>query len=243
MAIQGVNKTELTRLLGIQGDYGGVFNETDTYIIDGLFYNYVAASNSMVQVDPLGQFPMVFDPTGNEVPAQGFNPALVNFNRFTGGITYKDDQYTQASPFTATANQWVTVPNNAAEIRDDQFPDDLQSGFYDPVTKKVSGEVGDVIAVVTELAMKPVSVNANYWVDTGFFVGGGLGLLGDGRIWQGTFTFPKGEGEARVHNHTTIIEVSQFVANNGGEFEIRPNHTLQVWGVSYSFYRIHKARG
>ncbi len=243
MAIIGVNKQELSRFLDIQAAYGNIFNESDTYIMDGLFFKYVLASNEMVRIEPLGNFRVEFTPSDGDSVGQGFTPPLMNFNRFTGWKVYRDTQYTQGSPWQPTKDVWTNVPNNGLFTNPEvEAPEDLPDGFYDPITGKLFGKAGDGIAVVTEIGVTPRG-GGTPWMDTAFFIGGTGGPLGDGRVWQGTLAFPKGDNEPRIHNHTTVVFVGQDVADNGGFFQVRPATNVDIYGIGYSFFRVHKARG
>lgn len=243
MAIVGVNSQDLERLLDLQAKTGSVFNEVDTYVIDGLFYRYSAAGNEMIQIEPLGTFPLNFDPTAGQYQAQGLTPPLVNFNQFTGWAHYEDNQYTNASPWTPTNNQWNNVPNNAlGDTEVNQLPVDYPGGFYDPVEGKLLAATrNDAFVVTTEFAARPISGGTTF-VDVAFFVGGTAGPLGDGRVWQRTLTFPRGQNAIRVFNASTAVHVESEISGNGAIFQINPTSDIEVFAIAYEIYRIHKVR-
>ncbi len=243
MAIVGVNSQNLDRLLGLQATNGNVFNETDTYIMDGLFYRYSAAGNELVQIEPLGLYPLNFDPTTGQYQAEGLTPPLVNFNEFSGWAHYEDGEYTFGDPWVPTPDVWNNVPNDGlGDTEEDQLPVDYPDGFYDPVTGKLEANGEDAFVITAEFAAKPTTGSVTF-LETGFFVGGTAGPLQDGRVWQRTMTFPFGINVVRVFNASTGVHVSPEAAVNGAIFQMRPTEPIEVFAMAYEVYRIHKARG
>lgn len=232
--IYGVNKQDLQRLLAVQNTNGNVFNESDTYVIEGLFYNYAASSNSMVQVAPDDLFPLEFNPNTRQAQAiQGVQP-LIDTNLYTGWGSYADGQYTSGSPFALTQDTDTDLPNNAASKLETQLPIDVTK-FYDESTTKITGRNGDGLLITKEFKVVPASAT-NTYIDVWIDIGGSVGEL-----YRRSVTFNKGIQEYNVHISYGAYTLDTWEAN-GGQVRVRSNTNCDIYGIRYVLTRTHKAR-
>jgi len=168
------------------------------------------------------------------------SPANTPVNEITGWANFGDTQYTSGSPWQPTADQWTNVPNNGLDVITSQTPLDV-TAFYDTVTSKITGRNLDGLLITVEFIGTPTTATATF-LDTAFFIGGGLGPLGDGRIYQRTLSFPKGQGVPRVHSFTVAGYTLGTWETNGAIFQMNPTAALDIYKVRYVLTRTHKAR-
>lgn len=163
-----------------------------------------------------------------------------SYESFSGWADYGDTQYTSGSPWLPTVATWNNVPNNAGASLEAELPIDV-SEFYDSATGKITGRNGDGLSLTVECVVTPTTAAATY-LDMAFFIGGGLGPLGDGRIYQRTLSFPKGQGVARVHSFNVDGYTLGTWQANGAIFQMNPTATIEVYAIRYVLTRTHKAR-
>lgn len=237
MAFMGVNKQDLVRLLALQAAGETIFNTSDTYIIDGLWYNYNSGNNAMDQIEPAGPFPVLFNPQTNLFEASGYYPPQGDV---TGWADYSDTEYTEGSPWEPTVDQWNNVPIDALSKIESQLPPDV-SEFYNAASGKILGRNGDGLLITAEFIAKPTTATTTY-MDVAFFIGNSLGPLADGRIYQRTLSFPKGQNVARVHSLTVGGFTLDTWETNGAIFQMNPTAAVDVYKARLVLTRTHKAK-
>ena len=71
MAVVGVNKQDVLRLLALQASNGEYLNTEDTYMINGFPYSYDPDSNEFVRIPPVGKYEVSYDPAADRFAAAG----------------------------------------------------------------------------------------------------------------------------------------------------------------------------
>lgn len=151
----------------------------------------------------------------------------------TGWASYNDTQYTEGSPFNATADTDLTLPNNAGSIVDSQKPADIAS-FYSGGL--IVGRNGDALDIM--IYFKAVPSAADQSLDVWIDIGGSVGEL-----YRQTFTFPKGIGQERgiLYALPSAYTLGTWEAN-GGTVKINSSDSLEIYDIVFNFDRTHKAR-
>lgn len=158
----------------------------------------------------------------------------------TGWAEYTDTQYTSGSPWQPTPATWNDVPNNAGSKIETQMPLDITK-MYDGATGKILGRNGDGLSITVEFIAKPTTATATF-MDFAFFIGNNLGPLGDGRIYQRTLSFPKGQNVERVHSFNVDGYTLGTWEANGAKFQINPTNAVDIYKLRYVLTLNHKAR-
>lgn len=181
------------------------------------------------------------DGQGNgEITAQDMRDLIATAWSLSGWGSYEDTQYSSGSPWQPTPGQWNSMPNNAGNSITSQVPLDVSS-FYDESTGKITGRNGDGLAITAEFIAVPTSPTTTF-LDFAFNIGGSLGPLGDGRIYQRTLSFPKGQGEARVHSFTVVGFTLDTWETNGALLQVYPTASVSIYKQRLVVSRTHRAR-
>lgn len=158
---------------------------------------------------------------------------------YTGWGDYVDTQYTEASPFSVSADTITNLPNNKGTVIETQKPSDITT-FYDGTV--VTGRDGDAILVTIDFLCKPTSANTTFveiWVD----ITGGTGIPSPfANLYKRIVSFPKGNGVERPINFTFSAYTLNTWEANGGVVKLLGNGTFEVYDIRYVITRTHKAR-
>lgn len=155
------------------------------------------------------------------------------FNSYTGQAQYADGAYTEASPFSITADTKVTLPNSGVKFAP-QMPSDIVD-FYDSSTQKILGRDGDGVLIGIEFLAKPTSVQA-----TLLKVTIDIGLPEE--IFPQSFPLDKGAGVEHAIYHPVLAYNASNWETNGGLVKVECNGPASLYGIRYVFHRSHKAR-
>ncbi|GGB83938.1 hypothetical protein GCM10007424_24930 [Flavobacterium suaedae] len=160
----------------------------------------------------------------------------------TGWGKYSDSQYTSGTPFSITADTDTIVPNNSNLVNENQLPtdvatfteliDSVASGLSYDYSKILGGE-NDNLSIDINLKSIPTDASASYielWFNDG-----------SGQENKHMFTFPKGMGEVRHINLSIAAILSSDWDVNGGTLYARCNGSCNIYDISWSVSRIHKA--
>ena len=160
----------------------------------------------------------------------------------TGWGKYTDSQYNSGSPFSIVADTDTIVPNNSSLTDESQLPTDVAtfteivdsatSGLAYDYSKILGGE-NDSLLIDLNLKSIPTDASASYielWFNDG-----------SGQENKHIFTFPKGMGEVRHINLSIAAILSSDWEANGGTLYARSNGSCNIYDVSWSVNRIHKA--
>ncbi|WP_044400938.1 hypothetical protein [Lacinutrix sp. Hel_I_90] len=132
-----------------------------------------------------------------------------NSNDYTGWADYVDGTYTSASPFVLTAANKVTLPNDAATVRDSQKPIDVTT-FYDTTNSTITGRNGDAVNIVIEFKARPTTAaitRLTVAIDIGAPVG---------EIYVRDFVLAKGNGVEHFYlSSFNAYTLGTFEANGG----------------------------
>lgn len=172
--------------------------------------------------------------------SMSFSKPDTSFNQYTGWGDYTDTQYTDLSPWNPTIGMWNDVPNNALSIIESQKPIDVTT-FYDPATGKILGRDGDGVSITVEFIARPTTATATL-VEVAFFIGGSLGPLGDGRIYQRTISFPKGQGVIKPESFNVDGYTLGTWQANGAKLQVNNSAAVDIFKIRYVVTRTHKAR-
>lgn len=160
----------------------------------------------------------------------------------TGWGKYTDSQYSSESPFSITADTNTIVPNNSSSVNESQLPTDIATftEVIDSATSgltyeysKILGSENDSLSIDIDLKAIPTDVSATYvelWFNDG-----------SGQENKHIFTFPKGMGEVRHINFSVCVIISNDWDTNGGTLYARSNGSCDIYDVSWSVSRNHKA--
>ncbi len=154
---------------------------------------------------------------------------------YTGWGDYVDDQYTSGSPLALAGGVKVTLPNNAATIRDSQKPIDV-STFYDSSTQTITGRNGDAINLVIEFKARPTTSSVTR-LSLSIDIGGVVG-----EIYPNTFVLAKGQNQEHYYLQTISAYTLDTWETNGGTVKIESNQSAEVYDIRYVITRTHKAR-
>lgn len=156
-------------------------------------------------------------------------------NSYTGWADYSDDLYTSASPFILTANNKVTLPNNANTTVDSQKPIDITT-FYDATTSTITGRNGDGININIEFKARPNTATATK-LTVSIDIGGAVG-----EIYTRDFILSKGNDV----EHYYLSSFNAYTLNtweaNGGTVKIVSDASADIYDIRYVITRTHKAR-
>ncbi|TNJ42166.1 hypothetical protein KFZ70_15375 [Tamlana fucoidanivorans] len=158
-----------------------------------------------------------------------------SINDYTGWADYTDGTYTSASPFSLTAGNKVTLPNNAVTIRDTQKPIDVTS-FYDIMTSTITGRNGDGINVMIEFKIKPI-VNQTTKITVAIDIGGSIGEL-----YKRDFITSKGLNVEHYYVSSFNAYTLDTWEANGGTVKIVSDYAAEIYDIRYVITRTHKAR-
>lgn len=155
-------------------------------------------------------------------------------NDYSGWADYVDGTYTSAAPFSVNTTQ-VTLPNDAATVRDTQKPIDVTT-FYDVTTQTITGRDGDGINIVIEFKIRPTTssdTRVTLLIDIGAPVG---------EIYKRDFVINKGLNI----EHYYLSSFNAYTLNtweaNGGTIKIDATHEVEIYDIRYVITRTHKAR-
>lgn len=163
---------------------------------------------------------------------------LIDENRlsdYTGWADYVDGVYTSASPFSLTAFNKVTLPNNASVVRDSQKPVDITT-FYDSSTSTITGRNGDGINLMIEFKSKPTT-GAITKLTVAIDIGGTVG-----EIYVRDFILSKGNGVEHYYLSSFNAYTLDTWEVNGGTVKILSDASADIYDIRYVITRTHKAR-
>lgn len=156
----------------------------------------------------------------------------------TGWGNYADNQYTELSPFSVSADTVALLPNNKGDVIETQKPYDIDT-FYDGTT--IKGRNGDGILVTVDFLVKPTSASTTYieiWVD----ITGGTGVPDSfANLYKRPISFPKGTGVERPVNFTFGGYTLGTWETNGGVIKVLGNGSFDIYDIRYVITRTHKA--
>lgn len=153
---------------------------------------------------------------------------------YTGWADYADGTYTSASPFILGTTK-VTLPNDAATIRDSQKPVDVTT-FYDSTNSTITGRDGDGINIVIEFKARPNTASTTR-ITVAIDLGGAVG-----EIYTRDFVLAKGNDV----EHYYLSSFNAYTLNtweaNGGTVKIVSTASTDIYDIRYVITRTHKAR-
>ena len=157
----------------------------------------------------------------------------------TGWADYSDGLYTQASPLALVADVATFLPNDKAITLESQKPTDIAT-FYDGT--KIIGRDGDGIAVTVNFTAVPTVTASDevlVWVDITAGTGTPAKLA---NIFKNITSFKQGVGIERPISLTFSGYTASTWETNGGRLKIQSNGACNIYGISYTITRTHKAR-
>ena len=160
---------------------------------------------------------------------------VVAYSDYTGWGDYADGTYTSTSPFSLTAGNKVTLPNNAAITRDSQKPIDITT-FYDATNSIITGRNGDGINIVIEFKVKP-TVNQTTKITLAIDIGAPVG-----EIYKRDFITSKGVNVEHFYLSSFNAYNLNTWESNGGTVKIVSDFAADIYDIRYVITRTHKAR-
>lgn len=157
-------------------------------------------------------------------------------NDYTGWADYTDGTYTSASPLSLTAGNKITLPNDAATVRDAQIPIDITE-FYDVANQVITGRNGDGININIMFKARPTTNSLTNRITVAIDIGGAVG-----EIYIRDFLLSKGQNV----EHYYVSSFNAYTLNtweaNGGAVKISSTADAEVYDIRYVITRTHKAR-
>ena len=157
----------------------------------------------------------------------------------TGWADYSDGLYTQASPLALVANVETFLPNDKAATLETQKPTDIAT-FYDGA--RIIGRNGDGIAITLNFTATPTVTATDQvlvWVDITAGTGTPVKLA---NLFKNITSFKQGVGVERPISLTFSGYTADTWEANGGRIKIQANGACNVYDISYTITRTHKAR-
>jgi hypothetical protein len=157
----------------------------------------------------------------------------------TGWGDYSDGLYTEASPLALVANVATFLPNDKATTLETQKPTDIAT-FYDGA--RIIGRNGDGLAVTVNFKAKP-TVTATDEVMVFVDITAGTGTpVKFANLFKNITSFKQGVGVERPISLTFSGYTAATWETNGGRIKIQANGACDVYDISYTITRTHKAR-
>lgn len=149
----------------------------------------------------------------------------------TGWVSYVDNLYTSSNKFSISEGATEDLPNNAATTIDYQL--NGIPPLYNPLTTKITPE-NDGDAYMLRVAFKAENDNIsgliNLILDIGFV------------IFEQSFVFSKGANTEHSFSETQLVYARDTFKANGGQLQILSvTGDTEVWDITYTIDRIHKA--
>tara|TARA_R100001369_G_scaffold91677_1_gene133668 strand:+ start:6012 stop:6719 length:708 start_codon:yes stop_codon:yes gene_type:complete len=142
---------------------------------------------------------------------------------YTGWADYIDGTYTSANPFIVNSTK-VTLPNDAATIRDSQKPIDVTE-FYNTTNSTITGRDGDAINIVIEFKARPNTSSVTR-LTLAIDIGGTIG-----EIYKRDFVLAKGNNV----EHYYLSSFNAFTLNtweaNGGAVKISSTASADIYDI------------
>lgn len=157
----------------------------------------------------------------------------------TGWGDYEDSVYTSASPLALVAGVATFLPNDKGTTLEGQKPSDVAT-FYDGI--RIPGREGDGIAVTINFTLVPTVTATDevlVWVDITAGTGTPVRLA---NLFKNITSFKQLVGAVRPISLTFSGYTAATWAANGGRVMIQANGACNVYGISYTITRTHKAR-
>lgn len=170
------------------------------------------------------------------ITPQDIRDLVVSSIGTTGWASYTDTQYTDVAPLLVSGNTDTQLPNNAGASVETELPLDRQNGLYDSTNQIILGQAGDALMLTLEFITDRVSASGDYTVDVWLDIGGSVGRLFERSIQK------KGSGPENVSVTTGAFNLATWQAN-GASVNIRSTVNINVYGILYRIFRIHKGRG
>jgi hypothetical protein len=146
----------------------------------------------------------------------------------TGWAEYKDTNYTDGSPLQLAAlTDTLVVNNGLSNIR-----------AYEPAgtrlfqNGKITGRAGEAIIITIEFTAKPTNANTTY-IDSWLDIGGSIPPL-----YKRTYSFPKGNGVARILTSTVLGYTLDTWEANGASLYMNAVNTCDIYGLRYIIARV-----
>lgn len=159
------------------------------------------------------------------------------YSNYTGWAAYNDTEYTELSPFSISAGEKKTLPNNASSSLETQLPTDVDT-FYDATDSVITGRNGDGLLWTVEFRVKPTSAAADIRVLVLVDIGGAVGEL-----YPREQSLTKGNGVEHYYVATSSGYTLDTWEANGGKVKIQAiNGPIDVYSIRYVITRTHKAR-
>ncbi|MDX1463402.1 MAG: hypothetical protein R3359_10115 [Marinirhabdus sp.] len=156
---------------------------------------------------------------------------------YTGWADYVDGTYTSSNPLSLTTGVKVTLPNDAATIRDSQIPNDVTE-FYNASSQTITGRDGDALNIVIEFKARPTSITATTRLTVTIDIGGAVG-----EIYRNDFLLGKGNGVEHYYlSSFGAYTLNTWEANGGTVKIVVSNGPAEVYDIRYVITRTHKAR-
>jgi hypothetical protein len=174
-----------------------------------------------------------------ETFVNAFNAMFIDLYGWSGWADYTDTVYTSASPLALVAGVATFLPNDKGTTLEGQKPTDVAT-FYDGTY--ILGRDGDGIAVTVNFTARP-SVTAtdevSVWVD----ITAGTGTpTRFANLFKNITSFKQGVGVERPISLTFSGYTAATWEANGGRLKIQSNGACDVYDISYTITRTHKAR-
>ena len=149
-----------------------------------------------------------------------------------GWAQYGDTQYNDSNRLTLTASTDNPIPNNAGSSITSYLPKGITSLYDGNVI--TPAQIGD--AYVLRVNFTATISNNNGSCEIKLDIGG---LKGD--ILERTLKFPRGAGVAHRFTNTNLIYSLSTFLDNGGQVQISPSHTMEIWDITFVIARVYKA--
>lgn len=156
-------------------------------------------------------------------------------NDYTGWADYVDGTYTSASPYVLAGSTKITLPNDAATVRDSQKPIDVTT-FYDSTTSTITGRNGDGINIVIEFKARPNTSSVTR-LTLAIDIGGAVG-----EIYIRDFVLAKGNNVEHYYLSSFNTYTLDTWETNGGAVKITSTDSVDIYDIRYVITRTHKAR-
>lgn len=157
----------------------------------------------------------------------------------TGGATYSDGQYTEASPLVLVAGVITPLPNDKSTAVETQLPVDLTT-LYDGAS--ILANEGDMLSITVSFSLKPTVTatdEVEVWIDN--TSGTGTPII-YANLLKKTTAFKQLVGAERPILYTTTAFASALWQSNGARLRVKANGACDVYGISYTINRLSKAR-
>ena len=179
------------------------------------------------------------DGTGDDLRtgAQKINQNSSSIENFTGGASYRDGQYTLASPLVISQGTRVKLTCDNNEVVDGNVPIDFPFGMWNPTTNKLLA-VNEKDRFILEVRFKASNSVINGYFDIEIDIGAPLNVInGESKL----FTKSANQEQSFKTNYVYFTG-STFLANGGDIFISASNGNLSIYDIQIVPTRIHKGR-